>query len=245
MINLYDQVPVVYTNTSRDFQYLSWLYNIVLNSVKHNVDALYDLPRVQTDNKLIELLAMTLGFKVRRNYDTKQLIALISIFPTILKYKGTLKSVELIGEALIKASGAPGIITCELNKNILEVTLPETHIDLTLFIDLLPYVLPAGVSCQFFRKTQVKQKSGTKFIYKDIPYADWEKDLSWESDTQTTSGLSGLYSNENNIPNFANYHKIEVKDENTDKVKIEYNLNAGLLDNTIIPIIENSLGDKK
>ena len=54
MINLYNQVPTVYTSTSRDFQYLSWLYNIVLNSVKHNVDALYDLPKVQTDNKLIE-----------------------------------------------------------------------------------------------------------------------------------------------------------------------------------------------
>ena len=235
MINLYNQVPTVYTSTSRDFQYLSWLYNIVLNSVKHNVDALYNLPKVQTDNKLIDLLALTLGFKIKRNYDTAQLIALISIFPTILKYKGTLRAVELVGEALIKASGAPGVITCEINKNVLEVTLPETHIDISLFVDVLPYILPAGISCQFFRKTQVKQNSNTKFEYKDILRANWQKDLEWNTDKQTTTGLAELYDAETNVPGFANYQKDNDK----------YILNTGLLDSSIIPVLEDSLGDKK
>ena len=69
MIKFREQVPSVYTNASRDFQYLSWLIDVVLNSVKHNVDTIYDLPNVKHDAKLSELLAMTLGFKVKRNYD--------------------------------------------------------------------------------------------------------------------------------------------------------------------------------
>ena len=76
MIKFANQVPSVYPSASRDFQYLGWLIDIVLNSVKHNVDDLYDLPNNQADIKLTELLALTLGFKVKRNYDQKQLSAL-------------------------------------------------------------------------------------------------------------------------------------------------------------------------
>ena len=85
MINIFNQVPTVYTSMSRDFQYMCWLINIVLNSVKHNVDGLYELPNTKTDTRLAELLAMTLGFKIRRRYNQEQLAALVSIFPQLLQ----------------------------------------------------------------------------------------------------------------------------------------------------------------
>ena len=88
MIKFKNLVPSVYPNASRDFQYLCWLIDIVLNSVKHTVDDLYDLPNSKADPKLTELLAMTLGFKVKRNYDQDQLRALVAALPRILKYKG-------------------------------------------------------------------------------------------------------------------------------------------------------------
>ena len=43
------------------------------------------------NNKLIDLLTMTLGFRSKHNYSTKQLVALCSIFPTILKNKGNIE----------------------------------------------------------------------------------------------------------------------------------------------------------
>lgn len=237
MINFYNQVPSVYTNASRDFQYLSWLINIVLNSVKHNVDDLYDLPNTKADPRLIELLAMTLGFKVKRNYNQKQLAALVSIIPRILKYKGTTEAITLAGKALIKASGATGMFDCEIKNNCLEILLPEELVDTTLFMDLLPYILPAGITCRVVRKTQTQAGIDSINVgYHDTLYADWHSDLSWNADTQTSTGLANIFEADSHEPNFANYKKSE-----TDKLV----LNNGLLDNSMIPVLNNVLNDDK
>lgn len=229
MINLYNLVPSVYVNASRDFQYLVWLFNIVLNSVKHNVDDLYDLPNNKTDPKLTELLALTLGFKVKRNYDQKQLLALISIFPSILKYKGTYKAIKMAGEALIAASGSSGSFEYRKQDNTLIVLLPKELVDTTLFIDLLPYILPAGMSCHIVRKTQTKVNITTEVKHKDEIIYESIKDLGWGE------SLSGLYaSGENNSPEFSNFKKVsEAGNDPT--------LNAGLMDNTLIPDLGTTL----
>lgn len=239
MINFYNQVPSVYTNTSRDFQYLSWLINIVLNSVKHNVDDLYDLPNTKADPRLIELLAMTLGFKVKRNYNQKQLAALVSIIPRILKYKGTTEAITLAGKALIKASGAIGMFDCEIKNNCLEILLPEELVDTTLFMDLLPYILPAGITCRVVRKTQTQAGIDSINVgYHDTLYYgdDWHLDLSWNTDTQNSTGLANIFEADTHKPNFANYKKSEA-----DKLI----LNTGLLDNSMIPVLNNVLNDDK
>lgn len=242
MINFYDQVPSIYTSASRDFQYLSWLINIVLNGVKHNVDDMYDLPNVKNNPQLVSLLAMTLGFKVKRNYDQKQLIALVSILPNILKYKGTARAVEMAAEALITASGASGSFEYEpIKNNNLEIYLPKELVDTTLFIDLLPYILPAGISYRINRKTYIDKDYTTEVDYYDNVLHAWHKDLVWDSETKTSTGLSGLISmlktekdssTLTNEPNFAN---IKDKENKT--------LNIGLLDNNVIPVLDKPLYD--
>jgi hypothetical protein len=231
MINFYNQVPSVYPNLSRDFQYLSWLINIVLNSVKHNVDGLYDLPNVKGDTRLAELLAMTLGFKVKRVYDQKQLAALVSIIPNILKYKGTKTAVILAGKALINAAGATGDFDCELKNGVLEVNLPKELIDVTLFMDLLPYILPAGTTCHITRKTVHETHYETDVYYYGDSIADVHEDFSWDESAQESVGLTGLFNvdNPNAKPNFAFYK------EGIGGTPV---LNAGLLDNTIIPVLD-------
>ena len=160
MIKVYNQVPQVYTSTSRDFQYLCWLFDVVLNYSKHNIDCMRDLPNLTStsaEDKLIELLEMTLGFKIRRSYDKKQLLALVSILPSILKHKGTSYAIMLAGSALLKAAGSDSVFA---NKNIivdghtLTVVLPKDLVDITLFTDLLPYILPAGMTCRVVRNAQ-------------------------------------------------------------------------------------------
>ena len=44
MINIKNQLPNIYYDTSRDFQILGHLYEVVLNYVKTNADMLYLLP---------------------------------------------------------------------------------------------------------------------------------------------------------------------------------------------------------
>lgn len=239
MINFYNQVPSVYNNASRDFQYISWLVNVVLNSVKHNVDDLYDLPNVQSDSRLTELLAMTLGFKVKRNYDQKQLKALVSIIPYILKYKGTYKAIDLACIALIKASGAKGVYTIKVENNCLEVQLPENLIDTVLFMDLLPYILPAGLTTRLVSKTvHDTDVTSIELDYEDAVTAEWVPDIAWDRDKSAVAGLATMFADSvtdsENTPEFANFKASGSKVFNT-----------GLLDNSVIPAVTAALQDDK
>ena len=230
MIKFSEQVPSVYPNASRDFQYLCWLINIVLNSVKHNVDSLYDLPNSVADARLTELLAMTLGFKIKRNYDQKQLAALVAVLPRILKYKGTKTAVDIAGKALIAASGSAGGFNAEVKDCELKITLPEQLVDATLFMDLLPYILPAGMTCRIVKTNQVSKSRTTKLDYSEILIAKWIPDLDWDRTEQKSTGLSHLYEVPGAEPTVANY-----LNGNKDTP------NIGLLDSGIIPMLINTL----
>jgi hypothetical protein len=235
VVNFYNQVPSVYTNASRDFQYLSWLINIVLNSVKHNVDDLYSLPNTKADPRLAELLALTLGFKVKRNYDKDQLVALVSMIPSILRHKGTKKAIVMAAKALLLTSGTIGDFDedkhCKvLDGKLLEITLPKESIDITLFMDLLPYILPAGMTCRVVRKTQIIEECTTEVEYEDTLKAAWIEDLDWNSSTNKADGLATLFDTGKNKPEFANFEKGSLVP------------NIGLLDNSYIPVLDQTRG---
>lgn len=227
MIKFSNQVPSVYTSASRDFQYLGWLIDIVLNSVKHNVDDIYDLPNNEADIKLTELLALTLGFKVKRNYDQKQLCALIAVLPRILKYKGTKKAVDMAGNALIAASGVLGDFISNIVDGELIVTFPVGLIDISLFTDLLNYILPAGMTYHIIRKTEWHRPYADEFDYQEELQAEWVQDLTFDGKTNTVSGLSSMFDAPAANLTFANF--------------IGTTPNVGLLDNSIIPILETPL----
>lgn len=162
MINIKNQIPSIYYDASRDFQILGHLYEVVLNYIKTNTDMLYLLPNgIEEDTRATELLATTLGFKLRRNYDKAQLAALVSIFPQLLKLKGTKKAIDLAGNALVKASGVPGEFSSEIKDHILTIKIPIELSDITLFVDLLPYILPFGIRVSIVRSTLLKYEAAT------------------------------------------------------------------------------------
>ena len=226
MIKFCDCVPSVYPNASRDFQFLSRLIDIVLNSVKHNVDDVYDLPNSAADHKLTELLAMTLGFKVKRNYDKNQLRALVAALPRILKYKGTKTAVDMAGNALISASGASGDFLSEIVDGELKVYFPLDLVDITLFTDLLDYILPAGMTYHLVRENRENRTHETKLSYDDRKLlASFVPDVSFDADTISVVGLSSMF-DQNNSFTLANFIDSNISAPN-----------VGLLDNSIIPML--------
>ena len=224
MINLYNQVPTIYTNASRDFQYLSWLLNVVLNSVKHNIDDIYNLPNTNSDPKITELLALTLGFKVKRNYDKTQLIALVAALPSVLRYKGTEKAILMAAEALVRAAGSHGGAYVDVEGVEVVVTLPKDLVDITLFLDLLDYILPAGMTCRVIRQN----KNTKKIDDIQIKHSD-------ELNTLVVGdiALANLYSLENTTYNQGFYANIHEDAESKF-------VNVGLLDNTVIPTLDDA-----
>jgi hypothetical protein len=164
MIKLQDLTPAVYYNQSRDFQFIGRLYDVVLNSVKTNAANLYNLPIGQNmDEQLLNLLAMTLGFKATKQYNSKQLLAICHALPTILKHKGSIQALVLAVNALLTAEGVNQALDYTLlPKQGITLYVAQELADLTLLTDLLDYLLPAGLSCMIVKESQAINKVETK-----------------------------------------------------------------------------------
>lgn len=177
MIKLQDLTPKIYYDSSRDFQFIGRLYDLVLNSVKTNAANLYNLPCGKNmDEQLLNLLALTLGFKItKQQYNSKQLRAICESLPTILKHKGSIQALVLAVNVLLAAEGITQSLDYEvIPKQGVVLGVAQELEDLTLLEDLLDYLLPAGLSCTIIKKsklvtpvTTILNLSDTVTIYKE------------------------------------------------------------------------------
>ena len=163
MIKIQDETPSIYYNKSRDFQFIGRLFEIMLNYSKTNTDLLYSLPSKNTD--FADLLALTLGINLKHDYNTDQLMAICSIFPTILKNKGTFNALKLVGDTILHAEGITDNFDYQFDSDnyTLTIFIPIELTDLSLFNDLLEYILPAGVCYNIVKTTRVKEVITQKF----------------------------------------------------------------------------------
>ena len=162
MIKLQELTPSVYYEQSRDFQFIGRLYDIVLNYVKTNADNLYTLPIGKNmDEKLLNLLAFTLGFQSKHQYNSKQLLAICSVLPLILKHKGSLDAILIAVNSILYAEGINQALDYEFKDNNLVLYLSPDLSDLTLLKDIMIYILPAGIGCDMIKEIQSVNKIET------------------------------------------------------------------------------------
>ena len=168
MIKLQDLTPSIYYEQSRDFQFIGRLYDIVLNYIKTNADNLYTLPIGKNmDEKLLNLLAFTLGFQSKHHYNSKQLLAICSVLPLILKNKGSLNAILIAVNSILYAEGIDQALDYEFKNNNLVLYLSQDLSDLTLLKDIMIYILPAGIGCDMIKEIQSVNKIETVLTTKD------------------------------------------------------------------------------
>ena len=168
MIKLQELTPSVYYEQSRDFQFIGRLYDIVLNYIKTNADNLYTLPIGKNmDEKLLNLLAFTLGFQSKHHYNSKQLLAICSVLPLILKNKGSLNAILIAVNSILYAEGISQALDYEFKNNNLVLYLSQDLSDLTLLKDIMIYILPAGIGCDMIKEIQSVNKIETILTTKD------------------------------------------------------------------------------
>ena len=168
MIKLQELTPSVYYEQSRDFQFIGRLYDIVLNYIKTNADNLYTLPIGKNmDEKLLNLLAFTLGFQSKHHYNSKQLLAICSVLPLILKHKGSLDAILIAVNSILYAEGINQALDYEFKDNNLVLYLSPDLSDLTLLKDIMIYILPAGIGCDMIKEIQSVNKIETVLTTKD------------------------------------------------------------------------------
>ena len=168
MIKLQELTPSIYYEQSRDFQFIGRLYDIVLNYIKTNADNLYTLPIGKNmDEKLLNLLAFTLGFQSKHHYNSKQLLAICSVLPLILKHKGSLNAILIAVNSILYAEGINQALDYEFKDNNLVLYLSPDLSDLTLLKDIMVYILPAGIGCDMIKEIQSVNKIETVLTTKD------------------------------------------------------------------------------
>ena len=168
MIKLQELTPSIYYEQSRDFQFIGRLYDIVLNYVKTNADNLYTLPIGKNmDEKLLNLLAFTLGFQSKHHYNSKQLLAICSVLPLILKHKGSLNAILIAVNSILYAEGINQALDYEFKDNNLVLYLSPDLSDLTLLKDIMIYILPAGIGCDMIKEIKSVNKIETILTTKD------------------------------------------------------------------------------
>ena len=199
MIKVRNSVPSVYYDHSRDFQLIGRLYEVVFNYLKTNVDSVYSYPLSALSNDdMLELMSLTLGFKSKHNYPLNQLRAICESFSLILKYKGSERSIKYTLNALLKAEHitAEASIKKDEDTSNLSIYIPSELKDLNLFKDLLVYILPAGMVCEIHTHAlseitymDVSTSSDNYKIYSKVT-TDTSQIIGYEGITMTLSDIS-------------------------------------------------------
>ena len=182
MIKVRDLVPEVYYNESRDFQTIGRVYEAIFNYLKTNADLMASLPiSGGSDWHMLNLMATTLGFQGRREYDNDELRALCMSLIPILRLKGSKSSVVLAVNTMLNAHGIDEVPTIlvdpEDNFNYL-IYISERLTDTTLLEDLMDYILPAG-----FTYRLIDAKAGKTYQGAEVGYSDSEKHYKYSTRT--------------------------------------------------------------
>ena len=149
MIRIQDSVPSIYYDSSRDFQLIGHLFDLVLNATKTDADLVFNLPfSINSNDQLLDLMAYTLGLRLsKEKYTSAQLRSICSVAFKMMRAKGSLKAVELLCTALIRADSISGSFSTKFNDETAELTVYVTNLSTCKDIlhEILPYIVPAGI----------------------------------------------------------------------------------------------------
>ena len=180
MINLQKSVPEIYYNASRDFQFVARTLEVLVNYLKTNADIMKAFPLSDNfDVHLVTLLAYTLGFNSKHNYNANDLLNVCSSFATIIKNKGSITSIKLAVNALLNAQQIDKRAEVSFDRNDshnLLIYLPIEVSDIVLLEDLFDYILPCGFTYSFIYANFTEEYEAVKLTttqdVKTVQYSD-------------------------------------------------------------------------
>lgn len=172
MISVYRSTPRKYYRDSRDFQFIGRVFEALFNYLKMNVDLASANPlSANSDVHLLPLLAKTLGFESKHEYNTEELRALCSCFSSIIRKKGSFDGISEAINAFLSAKGLEAI-------DVVASRNPEDYMDLSIYLpievgdtslleDVFDYTMPAGMTYNFVRAIGSREDSTTEIRTSD------------------------------------------------------------------------------
>lgn len=202
---LAENVPEVYTNTSRDFQMMCNLFDAMNMGVKYDIDT---IPTV-TDTRfmrdsLLPLLKTTFGFNTNLEIPTEVLRIILISYPYFIKYKGCLRGIQEAALAFLKSQNIKGDVSVEvfnastiedrysdrsdsIETYIVKLNLESAVVNIDILDEVFKYILPTGYLVRYVFDVR---PSG---LTTDIQYSD--SVISKHSDLSINSVEQGTPSN--------------------------------------------------
>ena len=179
MFRLQNNTPPIYTEGSRDFQLFCRLYDCVNNAVRFDINTITNiLDPLKANDRILELMCTKIGFFTKYDFDADVLRAILSTFPYIIKYKGSIKGIELAVSTILKLEGnnLPPKILIDNTEHIINIYISTSIFNTNALDELLDYVIPIG------------------YTYSVQEYGDYKSTISLDTNIVVDSLLSPIIS---------------------------------------------------
>lgn len=115
MIRTQELVNDYYIEKSRDFQVLCRLYDFTLNALKYNIDSMQSMTDTRrAKNTILPLIGDKFGIYEKNSYSNRYLLEAL---PIALKYKGSLKAVNILINAFLDSEEVFDYVTAFSSKD--------------------------------------------------------------------------------------------------------------------------------
>lgn len=115
MLRFQELVPDYYIEKSRDFQVLCRLYDFTFNALKYNIDSMHTMTNTRmAKDTILPLIGDKFGIYDKESYSNRYLLEAL---PIALKYKGSLKAVNILINAFLDSEEIFDYVTAFISKD--------------------------------------------------------------------------------------------------------------------------------
>lgn len=181
-------VPDVYVNESRDFQLLSRLYDLALQSTRFSIDSMDYVSDTNLCNaSLLALLGSKVGFFSSLQISDTTYRKVLSVFPHIMRYKGSKEGIYLILNLFMHITNSRLSLQESEDSNMLTIIFYDYMAHLDLLQELIECIRPVGLLVDYQFVTRFEPK--VEYIFSDkVSIGPWMKYINVDEDTY----LSGV-----------------------------------------------------
>ena len=198
MIRFQESVPDYYIEESRDFQVLCRLYDFTYNALKYNIDSMSTITNTRlAKDTILPLIGDKFGIYDKDSYSNRYLLEAL---PIALKYKGSLKAVNILINAFLDSEEVFDYVTAFHSKDeesakeisellnrdvkpysiIIFLSTYPSMVNLHVLDEYLKMVIPSGMIVEYMFGMNIMILD--KFKYKEYVFLFFTN-LSTESDT--------------------------------------------------------------
>lgn len=159
MFHVENNVPDVYVQQSRDFQLFSRLYDLVFQSSRFSVDSMQHISdTMRCNDTLLPLIATKVGFFTDLNLTTHADRLILSAFPYIIPYKGSLQGVILVANLFERIMNTTVAVSVDsFDKSRVWIYFEQYTPNVTLLYSLLEYIRPTGMFINYAVRTDLEK----------------------------------------------------------------------------------------